>query len=177
MKMYIVGFALLIIFTSFFSFQMTTDKFTEMQDVVKTAANDAADAAALLYDVDRYAGGEKVFNKEDGNKAILSIIKGNLKLEDGMMFQNPVLREACHYTTYFVDGTGEVSKYQDGLFVSSQTITFPFEFIEGNTNYTKTITEATVIVTIDAGKFDYPLAIIKDPKLIRTSGYEYIGNN
>lgn len=175
MKTYIIGIACILIFSGFCCLQMMTDKFIEVESSLKSTANNSANIAALYYNEDEYAEGNRVFNKEEGNKAILFTIKENLKLNNDMTFKGDLLPDVCHYTVYYFDEIGKMSKYQDDSFINTETITFPYEFVEEKSNYKKTISKATIIVTIDAGRFDYPLVFIQDPKLVRTSAYEYKG--
>lgn len=176
MKTYIIGIACILISSAFCCFQMYTDKLIDTESLLKSTANNAANAAALYYDMDEYSEGNKVFNKEEGNKAILFTIKENLKLNNDMSFKGDILPDTCHYIVYYFDETEKMTKYQDDSFVTRETVNFPFEFVEQKSNYKKTITEATIIVTIDAGTFNYSLAFIQDPKLVRTSAYEYKGS-
>lgn len=175
MKVYILCIAVLIICTGFFFFQIGSDRQVEYSELIKSTANNAADAAALFYDKKKFSHGVKVYDKDAGNQAIAYIIKDNLNLTERMTFRSPYFSasEPIHYHAYYFDGDGKFTIYRDGSLQSSSSISYPYLFQEEKTGYKKTITVPTVIVTINAGSFKYQVQFIKDPDIIRTSGYEY----
>ena len=80
------------------------------------------------------------------------------------------------YFAYYFDGDGKLYEYQNGTLKGTETIIYPYTFTEKLTGYKKQVEGPTVIVTIDAGIFDFRESFIKDPELIRTSSYEYREN-
>lgn len=163
MKILIVTAGISVVFLLFIAFQVDHNRYLEQQVEIKSAAQDAADAAALYYDQESYAIGKKIFDQAEGIKAAQAIIENQTMLPAGI-----------HYTVYFLDESG-MSTYQGGAFVGIANITLPYLFTELQTGYTKQINNSTVIVTIDAGTFEYTLPFLSDPPLIRTSSYEYVG--
>lgn len=171
------GLVLLLVISQVF--QVNNNSFLQTQDLVKTIANDAADAGSLYYENEAFFDGEKVYNKEESNKCIKDIIFSGLDLdESGVVRNNTFLEDnQVHYTSYFMDETGDFSKYVDGNLSSTEKVTLPYTFTEALNGYTKQITEPMVIVTIDMGDYDYKMGFINDIRLVRTSGYEYQGRN
>lgn len=143
--------------------------------MIKRAANDAADAASLYYSMESFSAGIKVFDKEEGNKVIKKVIVDTLVLDNAFVPDMPYLQDAVNYKTYYFDGTGEMTIYNMDTLISNSNVEYPYEFKEELTGYVTKIKEPGVIVTIDAGEFKYQLSFIKNRKVIRTSGYEYVG--
>lgn len=176
MKVFIYGLAVIILFSIFMIFQADNDSFLSDQEYLKSVADDCSNAAALYYDRARFAEGVKIFNKDEGNKAILYILKNNLHLNSDLTGNDESLHTAFRYYTYYIDGDGTITSFEGDVLISRETGSFPYQFREERTGYEKTVYEPTVIVTIDAGEFNYRLAAVNDPELTRTSGYEYQEN-
>lgn len=177
MKEYIIGLPLILILVIFLAFQFDNDQFVQMQEFHKRVADDCADAASLYYDEEEFSEGIKIFKKDEGNKAIAYILKESLNLKGDLTAQTPYLKDTYTYYTYYFDGDGTLSQYKEKTLIDQKKIEYPYNFREERTGYEKKINFATVIVTVDAGKFDYRLAFINKPRLIRTSGYEYWNYN
>jgi hypothetical protein len=177
MKVFIVAASLLIVLSSFHVFAADTGSYLYAQMRVKSAANDCANAAALYSDPAAYALGHKVYDKDSGNAAALHVLKSALSLTDDMHFSAMagMLSSPCSWAVYYFDGDGGMEAWRDGVLQSSGSVAFPYHFTEPETLYEAEIREAAVIVTIDAGIFDYSSAFIEDPRLIRTSSYEQTG--
>lgn len=175
MKIFIITAAMSLLFSIFTIFQAENNNYLYFRDQLKMSANDAADAAALFYDEDNFSEGIKVFNKSDGNDVIAKILKDSLPVNDDFTFEDSNHIEGeLHYTIYYFDGNETLTTYENGVLLSSTSITFPYTFEELSTNYTISVSEPMVVVTLDAGTYDYSLPVITDPEAIRTSGYEYI---
>jgi hypothetical protein len=177
MKVFLMAAAMLITFASLHVFAVSSEEFRDTHEKVKSAANDGAGAAALYFDKELLAAGYKVYDKAQGNIAIAHVLKTNLGLTDDMYFKNPAALsgEKLSYTVYYFDETKVLTVYTDGVLKSSTDIVFPYVFEESLTGYKREITEPEIIVTANAGTFDFMPIFIKDPKLIRTSGYEHVG--
>lgn len=175
MKIYILTAAMVLLFSIFTVFQMDNNNYLLFQERLKTVANDAADSAALFYDEGKFSDGIKVFDKASGNAVILKVLTDSLPVDASMnVEENKYVEGQIGYKTYYFDGTGYFTTYDDGVLSSVTSITYPYNFEEESTNYAVSIEEPTVIVTIDAGTFDYSLPVLTDPEAIRTSGYEYV---
>lgn len=176
MKVFITSAAILILLSMFMIFQMDNNEYLISQDRYKAVANDTADAAALYYDKESFSNGIKIYDKISGNAVVLEILQSGLNLNDGLNggISNYLLGIHKYYVYYF-DGDGTLTEYNDGILLKSETITYPYTFEESLTGYEVQIVEPTVIVTIDAGKFNFRESFITDPELIRTSGYENLG--
>ncbi len=178
MKGVLITAAMAIVLSIFTVFQFDNDTFSRQQELLKYAADDCSEVAVLYYDPDRYAEGIKIFNKEEGNRAIAFILRDNLNLNEDLTSNNPYLKGEFKYYTYYFDGNGRISVYDgDRLINQENDIEYPHLFQEDTTGFQEIIYEPTVIVTIDAGKFDFRLGFLDDPDCIRTSGYEYVENH
>ncbi|MDD3350187.1 MAG: hypothetical protein PHC40_04940 [Eubacteriales bacterium] len=173
MKVFIISLALILTLTGFFVFQVDCGQYIQISERAKETANDAADAAGLFYSIDQFAGGYKVFDKDDGNAAILEILRSNLNLNTEMKFSFRKVPDVCHWKAYYIDDTGAFSEYQDGILIQEKTVDFPFLLVEPLTNYSATLSQASVIVTIDCGYIDFMVPFVENPHLIRSSAFEY----
>lgn len=173
MKVFIFSMAVIIVFSMFMVFQADNDSFLRDQQYLKSVADDCSNAAALYYDQDKFSEGVKVFNKDEGNKAVLYVLKNNLHLNNDLTTEDDSLQTAFRHFTYYFDGDGTMTTYEGDMLAGQETFSFPYRFREERTGYEQVVYEPMVIVTIDAGKFNYRLSAVSDPELIRTSGYEY----
>jgi hypothetical protein len=176
-KVFIVAAALLIVFSSFCVFGTGLTEYEHAQMLTKSAANNCARAAALYFDKEQFSRGHKVFDKAQGNAAVLKILKDSLSLTDDMRFTAPAGARGniCSYTVRYFDDTGAVTVYRNGVHESGGTVSFPYLFKEPVTGFEKNIIKADIIVTLDGGTFDMKPAFVRDPRLIRTSSYEQAG--
>ncbi len=164
MKILLYFFAVILMLSSFSIYQIDNDSYSLMQEQLKHVADDCSAAAMLYYDEDFFSGGYKVFNKAEGNNAIEHLIQNNLK-------QQPE-----EYFAYFFDGSGKMTAYRGKQKIKEKdNIEYPYLFTEELTGYKSLVNEPKVIVTINRGLFDYRLNFMEDKRLIRTSGYEYVG--
>jgi hypothetical protein len=177
MKVFITAAALLIVFSAFHVFGAGMTEYEHAQAATKSAANNCARAAALYFDKELYSRGFKVFNKTQSNAAALHVLKDSLSLTDDMRYTFPAGARGniCSYTIRYFDDTGAMTVYKNGALESNGTVSFPYLFKEPVTGFEKNITEADVIVTLDAGTFDMKPAFAGNPRLIRTSSYEQVG--
>ncbi len=154
---------------------MDNDEYLITQKRYKAVVTDAADAAALYYDKESFADGVKVFYKTSGNQAVLDVLKSGLNLDGNLSGGISFLLQNTHdYYVYYFDGDGTYSKYENGVLLQTNSITYPHTFKEDLTGYEKIVEEPTVIVTVDAGAFNFREGFITDPQIIRTSGYEHV---
>jgi hypothetical protein len=161
MKSLIVGLALSILFVSFTIYQQDHNSYIRALESLKYVADECSASASLYFDKSEYAEGRMVFNQSEGIKAIEYILKKGLKLDDSLNpLPNTYWTEQVDYKVYFYDDSNS---------------TFPFLFVDPDTSFTKTISEPTVIVTINAGKPRYRLSFITASDAIRSSSYEYEG--
>lgn len=164
MKIMLYFFAVTFVLTTFNIFQIDNDTFSFNQEQLKHVADDCSAAAMLYYEEEPFSEGVKIFDKTAGNDAVEYIIGHDLK-------EYPE-----NYYVYYFDGNGKMSKYKGKrLIAEEEGISYPYMFCEALTGYQSLVNEPRVIVTLDCGEFDYRLNYITDPKLIRTSGYEYVG--
>lgn len=175
MKSILISLATIIVLLTFTVFQIDNDSFMREQEHLKRAADDCSAAASLYYDQEQFAMGTKVFNKAVGNEAVLYLIKRNLNLNSDLTFDSPYFNQAFDYYVYYFDGDETMTEYKNGQLVAEkQDAKFPYSFREELTGYTQEVKAATVIVTIDAGPFNYRISFINDPECVRSSGYEYV---
>jgi len=159
MKPFIFAMALTILYTTFSIYQHDHNAFIRQQEQLKYVADESSASASLFYDTTEYSEGRKVFNRTEGIKALEDILKRNLKLDDFFIpLPNTYWREKIEYKVYFYD---------------ESNTTFPFVFTDPTTSYVKTLTEPTVIITVDAGKPRYRLSFLNPVNTVRSSAYEY----
>lgn len=159
MKTFIATLALVFMFNLFTVFQIDTDTHRRQLERLKFVAEECADSAALFYDQAYFSRGKIVYNQLEGNKAIEYMLKSNLKLDETFTPTSGYWQDKIQVDTYYFD---------------ENTVTFPYEFEDGRTGYTKIIFEPTVIITIEAGRGRMRLPGINIDSSIRSSAYEYV---
>lgn len=198
MKAFIAGVAVLIILLLIITFWQDHLNYRLQAEFLKHCADEASASAMLYYD--NYYNddtenpvkigknlGQVVFNESEGIKAIEYILKNWLKLE-GVGNLTPkadsYYKDEINYTAYFFnevidESLGEVfscNVYKNGKRIDEEcfkTINRSYIYKDNYLKYEKLITTANVIITINAGKARFRLAFIKEPILIRSSGYDY----
>lgn len=110
---------------------------------IKFIAEEAASAAAQFYDVEAYSNGYKIFNKAEGEKAAIYIIKNLMNLDNNF---NPV------GNNYWQDKINIEIQFWDDSNLDTLEST-PLIYSSGNHHVI--INQPTVIVKIDAGKPRY----------------------
>lgn len=177
MKPLIVGLAVTVLYATFLIFQVDNNLFLIQVEALKTVSEDCSTAATLLYDMEAFKLGKKVFNQQEGNKAIAYLLKKNLNLDENL---NP--RESSYwtdqidyYTTYYDDSSFMYVYHKDEL-IEKKPFSYNDLYTDIILEYKKTITEPVVIVTIMAGKGKYRLSFIDETSIIatRSSAYEYV---
>ncbi|WP_312648908.1 hypothetical protein [Aminipila sp.] len=164
MKFLLYFFGIFLIFSAFSIYQVDNDIYLLQQEQLKHICDDCSAAAMLYYDEDSFAKGDKVFNKTAGNDAIEYLIQNDFK------------DQPKEYLTYYFEGDGTMTRYNGSQLVGEEKgIEYPYTFEEKLTGYKSLVSEPRVIVTIDMGDYDYRLTFMRDQRLIRTSGYEYVG--
>lgn len=176
MKVLIFTCAISLLFSIFTLFQYDSNQRLKWQERIKWEADNASDAAALYYNPEEFSKGLKVFNKSEGNKAAEYVLKHNLDPDGNGVIQNECLKEKFEYYIYYFDGNGTMTYYKENTKLKEESFEFPYRFREPLTGYEQMIYGASVVVTIDAGAFDYSVSFIEDSQIIRTSGYEYVEN-
>lgn len=170
MKVYIISAAIVIVLMGFFVFQTDHNRYMELTELLKSTANDCSHAAVLYYDKKNYSEGIKVYDKDSGNHVVLDLLKQTFS--EGLTLRD----QDINFSIYYFDGgensTGLLTEYQNGRRVQQKDISYPYRFEEEKTGYSQEIKEPTVVVTIDAGEYNYRLPFVSDPELIRTSAYE-----
>lgn len=164
MRCLLFTFAMFLLFVPFTIYDIDNDQYLLKQEQLKHVADDCSAAAMLYYSEDEFGGGYKVFNKTEGNNAVEYLVENNLS------------NTPEEYFTYYFDGNGTVTVYKGrDKITENKGIIYPYLFEEKLTGYKSMVTEPRVIVTINMGMFDYRLTFMDDQRLIRTSGYEYVG--
>lgn len=159
MKPLIVGLAIVILFTAFTIYQQDNNTYIRQLEYLKYIADECADSAALYYNTTEFGEGRKVFNQDEGIKAIEYMLKDYLNLYDDLTPKdNSYWVDPIEYNVYFFDYSNT---------------TFPTLFTEPITGYVKSITEPTVVVTINAGRPKFRLPFLSADDAVRTSAYEY----
>lgn len=159
MKTFIVALALVLMFNIFTVYQIDMDTYRRQLERLKFIAEECADSSALYYDQVAFSNGKIIYNKTEGNEAIKYLLKANLKLDDTMTPTSGYWRDKIVYDVYYLDET---------------TVTFPYEFVDPRTGYTRIVFEPTVVVTIEAGRGRMRLPFTSINSSIRSSAYEYV---
>lgn len=176
MKIYITTAAIVVLFAVLTVFFSENISYQVLQDELKVAATDAADAALLYYDEQSYAEGIKVFKRDEGMRAAEQVLKDSKVINDDFSVkESKYVSGIVEYDVYFFDEAGNSYLYENGILSSVGTFEFPYTFTEPRLGHSEIINDATVVVVLDAGEFDYSLPVLPDPKAIRMSAYEYVG--
>lgn len=147
MKPFLFGLAVSILFILFFVYQKENNKLIQELKIVKYMADECAASASLYYDIDKYGSGNFIYNQQEGNKAIETVLsKGNKKYWES--------------TTYEV------------FYFDNDSVSFPYTFKDPYRDYIKIITEPTVIVILKVYKDHLRLAYMRDRIFFINSAYE-----
>lgn len=161
MKPFIIGLALFFVSMVFTIFQQDYNIHQEQTYNVKFTALEAANAASQYIMVDSYKEGKLVFNQIEGTKAAEEIIKSQLKLDENMMpLTGSYWQEQVKYSLEFFDDANAV---------------FPFLYNSKQVPFSLTITNPTVVITIDAGQPRYRVKYSNLSDVTRIAAQEWKG--
>lgn len=167
-------------------------------EFLKHCADEASASAMLYYDnyynADTFNPvklgknyGQLVFNEEEGIEAIETVLKQWLKLDGhGKLTaqEDSYFKGEINYTAYFFNEVSDeklseifsCSVYKNGNRIEEQcfkTKDRSYMYMDAELKYEKLITSANVIITINAGRASFRLSFIKEPIVVRSSGYDY----
>ncbi len=160
MKTYIVGVALFFVFMIFTTYQYEYNMHQEQVYSLKFVAEEVAAGAAQYILIDRYMDGYLVFNKKESIQAVEYILHKNLKLN---------LELFPGINSYWT----QQIQYDIKFFDDSNT-NFPYLYEDLINAFTLTITDPSVIITINAGAPRYKL-INNPPDVISIAAHEWKG--
>lgn len=158
MKSYIIGVALFFVFMIFTTYQYDYNMHQEQVYSLKFVAEEVVAGAAQYFLIDQYINGYLVFNKEQGILAVEYILQKNLKLNSDLFPGT---------NSYWV----QQIQYDIKFFDDSNT-NFPYLYEDIINSFTLTITNPTVVLTINAGKPRYKL-IDNPPDVICIAAHEW----
>ena len=116
--------------------------------------------AAQYILIEDYTDGKLIFNQSESTKAVEYILQKNLKLNSNLFPEsNSYWQEQIHYEINFFDDS---------------TTAYPYLYEDVNKFITLTITDPTVVITINVGKPRYRL-LDNPPNVIRTAAHEWKG--
>lgn len=174
MKPLISGIAIILIILIMVVFQIDNYNCRLQSSFLKYCADEASNSASLFYDEFEFSNGQKIFKDKEGIKAIENVIKNYLKTDNDLFpLSQSYWSEKISYTAYFFNDDLSCIVYKDGVKINTFNFEYPYLYTDTKLNYKKTVGQASVIVTIDAGKGRYRLNLSSKPKCIRSSGYEY----
>lgn len=160
MKALIIGVCTVLLYclTTVMVADMNAHK--RQNEYLKYVCEQTAHSASTYYVTSEYGEGRKVFNQTEGIKIIEHQMKYLLNLDNGFTpAPDTYWQDNVTYKAYFFDDSNT---------------TYPYDFIDDETGFSKTIKEPTVIVTINAGKARYKVSLIPSTgDNIRSAAYEW----
>ncbi len=158
MKSFIIGLAMFIVSIGFTVFQQDYNLHQQHLYRLKFTAQEAAAAASQYYVKEEYGKGKFVFNQGEAIQAAEYIMAKQLKLDDFLLPQeNSYWQEPVQYTIEFFDDANAA---------------FPFLYEHDQDLFTLTITNPSVIITINAGNPRYRM-LDNPPNCIRVAAHEW----
>lgn len=159
MKPFLFTLAMLLLFVVFLTYQTDHNLHVRQLERLKQVADECSSSAGLFYDEGLFSEGKTIYNQVEGEKIIDYIIKANLRLDNNFVpLSDSYWKDTVTYSVTYLDNSNT---------------TFPYNYIDPNGRFTKTIGEPAIIVIINAGKSPYRLTFLKPKDAIRTSAYEY----
>ncbi len=160
MRDMLFGIAFLLVYTISTVFQQDYNLNQRQLEKVKFVCEEASASASLYHSKTEYAEGREVFDQAEGKKALEDQIKTLLYLDSSFIpTASSYWRDKANYKVYFFDDSNT---------------TYPYVFVDPDTGYTRTITDPTVVVTINTGRPRYRLSFITLTDTIRSSSHEWI---
>ena len=162
MKPFIIGVATLLFSIMVYSFTHDFMQNKYYYKDLKYVCEESSIAGSLFINTNDYRDGRIVFNQSEALKAIDEQIKGMIRLDNSLQpLINSYWVDKIIYKTYFLDDSNT---------------TYPYTFIDPDTNFTKSVVGPTIVVTINAGKARYNLPLFKNnANNIRSSAHTWEG--
>jgi len=166
MKPFITGIALLMIFVSIMLFESDNYDIRLKYTEVKNTADIASCSASTFYNYDLFSNEEiKIFYEEEGLIAVDNIVD---------LYANSRKYKLIDKYVYFFNDNHICNVYYNRKKIISFHFEYPYLFEDISLKYNKIISKASIVVTLDAGEAVYHLKCLTSPKIIRSSGYEYL---
>ncbi|MGD9677610.1 MAG: hypothetical protein AB7V16_04460 [Vulcanibacillus sp.] len=160
MKAFIIGIALFFVFMIFTIYQYDYNFHQEQVYNLKFVAEEVAAGAAQYILIEDFTEGKLIFNQSESIKAVEYILQKNLKLNSNLFPEsNSYWQEQINYEIKFFDDSNTA---------------YPYLYEDVNKFITLTITDPTVVITINAGKPRYRL-LDNPPIVISTAAHEWKG--
>lgn len=175
MKNFIIGIAMVFIYIFILTTSFDSKMLLEKIDETKFITQEVSATGTLFIDYEDFSEGSITFKSEEGIKAIDGQIKEFMKLDEA---NNPLSdsywQETINYRVYFYDDSGICKIYDNNTLVDSFSFEYPY-LHEDDFQYKKTITDPTVVVTIDAGKPRFRIKSFQenltDNRIVKTSSH------
>lgn len=178
MKNLLIGVAMIFVYMIVLTLSFDSKMYLEQIKEVKLVSKELSATGSLYLDYVDFAQGSVTYNDTESIKAINDQIKSFLQLDsDNTPLEGTYWQDTIHYMNYFYDDTGQCRVYKDGIFHKSFNFTYPYLHEDDLGNYIKTISEPTVITTINTGKPRSRLAMFQEVmnefKVIKSSSYNW----
>jgi|LGOV01.1.fsa_nt_gb hypothetical protein len=139
-------------------------------DLAKDISENAS-ASSVIYTEENIKDGEVIYKAAEVDKSIRNTIDdflGITNLQYTSDYQKYFIEDNVNYKFYLLNSNGEMNEYENGLFLKTTNITFPYDYKDSQINYNRMIHKPTVIVTVDMGtlKNNY-----FNTRIIRSSAY------
>ena len=173
MKIFIIALAVIVLYIFTITFTQDYRQAQRNSYRVKYACEELSATAATFYDMEQYSEGYTVFDTGQGIRAIEAQIINLLSVdENGNPLPGSYWTGTLHYMVYFYDDSLVTGVYTDGVFISSESFSYPYFHKDQWTNYNSIITSPTAVVTINAGASRFRLKLFSNfPDVIRSASH------
>ena len=180
MKSLLTGISTILLYAIILIVSFDSKMYLQQTDELKFITQELSATGALFLDYENYAEGDIIFKDKEGIKAINDQMKAFMKLDDeNKPKENSYWQDIPQYTVYFYDDSGKCRVYKNGVFDRQFNFSYPHLHRDDDYDFKQTISSATVIVNINAGRprlrFKPLREELQDIKTIRTSSHTWDG--
>jgi hypothetical protein len=176
MKPLIITIAVVIIYSFTLVFTEDYRQAQRNEYRVKYACEELSASGSLFYDLEEFGEGNKIFNTEEGIKAIKGQIPNLLSVESNLKpSSNSYWSEPIEYKVYFYDDSGICKVYKNGRKEKEFSFRYGDRHKDDWISYDPYITDPMVVVTINTGPARFRGEIFEDeiPDIIRSASHEW----
>ncbi len=176
MKTLISGIALILLFLQFNIFQLDFDSHLRALEELKFQAEDCAVAGAMCTKNESYSFGNIIYDIDDSESKIRSLLIDNMKLDDEMNAKDDSWWVGqVNYNVYYYDDSGYCTKMCNGKEMSKDPFSYGKLYCDEVNGYKYLVKAPTVIVRLEVDSIRHRTRWVDWVDLVRVASYEYDG--
>ena len=140
-------------------------------DLAKDISENASASGVLFTEKVAMSKNETIYIASEVNKSVRNTIDTFLNINNLQYtseYNKYFNEDEVNYSFFLINSDNQLHQYDNGVYIKTSNITFPYKFTDPQINYSEIIYKPTVVVTIDLGTLEN---YYFNTKIIRSSAY------